>query len=313
MMKSLRENIENRDNKIRTLTVLSIYITTALVILITIALLVTLSITHADRTPNVIGGESGGEGEFVCSYSDTKKGDLLIVNKNSAAFDFTANTESRLVSMTNEIPSADGTPLYSLRNADMKASRAALTALNKMIEDFYAQSNNKAAATKLYIWSAYRSLDAQNALGTSTKGGYSDFHTGNLFEITYDNSSTSISQNNAYDWLFQNAYKYGFIMRYPEAKSSITGVSDFDNAFRYVGIVHATYMYEMGLCLEEYVSSLRSYTETSPLYISVDGTIYEVYYMSASVEGETVIKTNFKNGTTISGDNAGGFIVTVKQ
>ena len=102
-------------------------------------------------------------------------------------------------------------------------------------------------------------------------------------------------------------------MRYPEAKSSITGVSDFDNAFRYVGIVHATYMYETGLCLEEYVSSLRSYTETSPLYISVDGTIYEVYYMSASVEGETVIKTNFKNGTTISGDNAGGFIVTVKQ
>ncbi len=312
-MKSLREYIGNGDNKIKRLTVLSIYATAALIILVAVALLITLSVTHSDNTPNVIGGGTGGKGEFTLTYEDTKKGELLVINKGTAAFDFTVNTESKLVSMANEIPSADGTPLYTLRNADMRASRAALTALNKMVEDFYAQSENKAAATKLYIWSAYRSLDAQNALGTSTKGGHSDFHTGNLFEITYGGSAASISQDNAYDWIYKNAHKYGFISRYPEAKSSTTGVSDFDNAFRYVGTAHATYMTENNLCLEEYVGKVRSYTKDNPLKATAGNVAYEIYYVTANAEGETVIKTSSKNGTTISGDNAGGFIVTVRK
>lgn len=309
-MRSLREYIGNGDNKIRRITVLTIYATAALTILVMAALLVTLSVTHRDDTPNVIGG---GKGEFTLTYEDTKKGDLLVINKNSTAFDFALNSESRLVAMAEDIPAADGTPLYTLRNADMKASSAAISALNKMVEDFYAQAENKAAATRLYIWSSYRSLDAQNALGTSTKGGHSDFHTGNLFEITYGGSAASISEDNTYDWLYKNAYKYGFIDRYHATKSSITGVSGFDNAFRYVGIPHAAYMTENNLCLEEYVEKVRSYTKDDPLEITVGNTTYEVYYVNANAEGETVIKTSSKNGTSISGDNAGGFIVTVRK
>ena len=59
-------------------------------------------------------------------------------------------------------------------------------------------------------------------------------------------------------WLANNAHKYGFVMRYPDAKSDITGVSGYESAYRYVGVAHATYMYNNNLCLEEYVSYLKS-------------------------------------------------------
>ena len=299
--------------KIKRATIASVYVTALIVSLLSIILIIALCVNHFSGPQKVIGGSADGEGVFTLSYGDTKKGDLLVINKSSTAFDFSSNPEASLVSMSSEIPTADGTYLYTLRNTEMKASRAALTALNKMIEDFYAQSENKAAAAELYIWSAYRSLDTQNSLGTATKGGHSDFHTGSLFELTYSGTATSISQNNAYDWLYKNAHKYGFIMRYPEAKSSITGVSDFDNAFRYVGIAHATYMLENDLCLEEYVQRLRSYNEENPLTITAEGSTYSVYYVKADADVNTTIVTPSKNGTTISGDNAGGFIVTVKK
>lgn len=310
-----RENIasDTRSDKIKRATVASVYVTALLVILLTILLLITLFTNHFGGGTNVIGSNPDTKGSFTLVYDDTKKGELLVINKTATAFDFTVNAESRLVSIADEIPSVEGTPLYVLRNADMRASKAALGALNKMIEDFYAQSEDKAAATKLYIWSAYRNLDTQNSLGTSTKGGYSDFHTGNLFEVTYGGSAASISQDNAYDWIYKNAYKYGFVTRYPEAKSGITGVSDFDNAFRYVGVAHATYMLENNLCLEEYVEKIRSHNESDPLSVTANGIEYSIYYVKANTDGETLIETSSKTGTSISGDNAGGFIVTVRK
>lgn len=56
-------------------------------------------------------------------------------------------------------------------------------------------------------------------------------------------------------WLMQNSYKYGFILRYPEDKVSVTGISYEPWHYRYVGIEAATYIYEHGICLEEYLSS----------------------------------------------------------
>lgn len=54
-------------------------------------------------------------------------------------------------------------------------------------------------------------------------------------------------------WLSENAYLYGFVLRYPEGYSSITGVGFEPWHYRYVGIDEALYMYENDLCLEEYL------------------------------------------------------------
>jgi D-alanyl-D-alanine carboxypeptidase len=54
-------------------------------------------------------------------------------------------------------------------------------------------------------------------------------------------------------WLRENAYKYGFIMRYPEEKSAITKIVFEPWHYRYVGVKAATEITQKGLCLEEYL------------------------------------------------------------
>lgn len=54
-------------------------------------------------------------------------------------------------------------------------------------------------------------------------------------------------------WLMKNSYKYGFILRYPTAKSDITGINYEPWHYRYVGKEAAKEIYEKGLCLEEYL------------------------------------------------------------
>ncbi len=56
-----------------------------------------------------------------------------------------------------------------------------------------------------------------------------------------------------YIWLQQNSWRYGFIQRYPEDKTDITGISHEPWHYRYVGKDAAKEIYESGLCLEEYL------------------------------------------------------------
>lgn len=59
-----------------------------------------------------------------------------------------------------------------------------------------------------------------------------------------------------YPWLAENSYKYGFILRYPEDKTEITGTQHERWHFRYVGLEAAAEMYNRGLCLEEYLNEI---------------------------------------------------------
>ncbi len=55
-------------------------------------------------------------------------------------------------------------------------------------------------------------------------------------------------------WLSKNSWKYGFIIRYNENKEEKTKFSYEPWHFRYVGVEHAKVMYELDLCLEEYLT-----------------------------------------------------------
>ena len=56
-----------------------------------------------------------------------------------------------------------------------------------------------------------------------------------------------------YQWLKDNAHKFGFILRYPENKTDITGYSYESWHYRFVGIDAATDIYNQGITLEEYL------------------------------------------------------------
>ncbi|MCH5192728.1 MAG: M15 family metallopeptidase [Oscillospiraceae bacterium] len=68
------------------------------------------------------------------------------------------------------------------------------------------------------------------------------------------NADKALSDNDdVYNWLAQNAYKYGFILRYPSDKINITGIDFEPWHYRYVGEEAAKEIYERGICLEEYL------------------------------------------------------------
>ena len=69
-------------------------------------------------------------------------------------------------------------------------------------------------------------------------------------------ASAGFSSTNEYKWLVANAHNYGFVLRYPEDKTEITGMIYQPWHWRYVGIEVATEMKENNLCLEEFLGAV---------------------------------------------------------
>ena len=85
--------------------------------------------------------------------------------------------------------------------------------------------------------------------------GYSEHQTGLAVDINADGVNSSGQQ--VYAWLADNAWKYGFILRYPEDKTEITKTDYEPWHYRYVGAESAAKIYESGLCLEEYIGMMN--------------------------------------------------------
>ncbi|MBQ7715597.1 MAG: M15 family metallopeptidase [Clostridia bacterium] len=62
----------------------------------------------------------------------------------------------------------------------------------------------------------------------------------------------------AYEWLKDNAWKFGFILRFPENKEDITQITFEPWHYRFVGRYHAARIHAMGLCLEEYLALINN-------------------------------------------------------
>lgn len=76
----------------------------------------------------------------------------------------------------------------------------------------------------------------------------------NSVEETFENTKQ-------FAWLQAHAAEYGFVMRYPKSKQSLTGVIYEPWHYRYVGKDHAAKMNQLGYCLEEYVTYLKQQTK----------------------------------------------------
>ena len=87
----------------------------------------------------------------------------------------------------------------------------------------------------------------------SARAGHSEHQTGLAVDIAdlsldYDNFEST----KEFNWVKENAHKYGFILRYPKAKFHITGFKYEPWHYRYVGINVASYIYINDITLEEY-------------------------------------------------------------
>lgn len=179
----------------------------------------------------------------------------------------TDNPELTLVNDDNHIPDNWDVELTTLSNGEQVASLI-YPDLQEMFDDMRADGiypfvragyrsdneqkrvlNEKTAA---YMAEGYSKSRARElALETVALPGTSEHELGLAVDINAVEGESD--SNEVYSWLAENAYKYGFIMRYPEDKTDITGKDYEPWHYRYVGKEAAKEMYNSGECLEEYL------------------------------------------------------------
>lgn len=124
------------------------------------------------------------------------------------------------------------------------------------------------------IYSAYRTAAEQDRIyknePEATKNlvvpaGCSEHQTGLAVDILEEETAMDTSQENqkSQKWLMENCHKYGFILRYPKNKTSLTEVGYEPWHYRYVGKTAAKEIKEQGVCLEEYLDAVPSESELS--------------------------------------------------
>ncbi len=92
----------------------------------------------------------------------------------------------------------------------------------------------------------------------STRPGTSEHQTGLAVDMdTLGTFTTDFEYEPEYTWLQENAWKFGFILRFPKDKVDITTIQFEPWHYRYVGRYHAQKIHQSGLCLEEYIEQLN--------------------------------------------------------
>ena len=194
---------------------------------------------------------------------------LVSFGKGPAADDNSDIAEWYLIvaNRWNEIPSDYSVTLTELSNGQKVDSRI-YPYLQKMFDDARSQGIYP------FVREGYRTAEEQQAIfderiqeyidaGNSEEAareltekwvavpGTSEHQLGISVDINADVSKST--SEDVYIWLAENAYQYGFILRYPQGKEDITGTAYEPWHYRYVGIEAAKGIYEQGICLEEYV------------------------------------------------------------
>lgn len=134
------------------------------------------------------------------------------------------------------------------------------TAFNELVSDstsiglnIYASSGYRSYSDQKYIYNNYVKYDGQtNADTYSARAGHSEHQTGLAIDVnSVDSSFDGTDESN---WLKDNCYKYGFIIRYPKSKENITGYMYEPWHIRYVGKDLAKKLYNSGnwITIEEH-------------------------------------------------------------
>ena len=105
--------------------------------------------------------------------------------------------------------------------------------------------------TAAYVDSGMSEAEAlEQTLTVVAVPGTSEHQLGLALDII---SETDEDDTATWQWLRENAWRYGFILRYPEDKTEITGISYEPWHYRYVGKEAALIITEQGITLEEYL------------------------------------------------------------
>jgi D-alanyl-D-alanine carboxypeptidase len=228
-------------------------------------------------TPQVSDGTPNGS-DISSEFNDTLDADATSDAGNSHVYDDLPDIDItdwmyRLVNMENPLEDDFTVTLASVQNGQYFDSRAASS-----LSDLYLAARadnipiilnsgyrNIATQRQLYEWR----LNTQRASGMSEEEairttlqivaypGASEHNLGlavDILDRNYGGTATAAFANTELGiWLKENCAEYGFILRYPDGKTDITGVQFEPWHFRYVGEKAARFIMDNDLCLEEFL------------------------------------------------------------
>ncbi len=167
---------------------------------------------------------------------------------------------------------------YTYNGRKVEMQETAAKAMEAMFKELF-----KAGYTDMHVTSGYRSYEYQVSLYNeyvsqemadnkkltkaeaeaivdtySARAGTSEHQTGLCADMhNLSSADVKFAKKDAYKWLCENAWKFGFVLRFPEDKVDITGYSFEPWHWRFVGRYHAYKIWQEGLCLEEYLETLE--------------------------------------------------------
>jgi zinc D-Ala-D-Ala carboxypeptidase len=230
------------------------------------------------------------------------QGNLLLVNNEHPV-----HKESIKSDVVNLFQHRELTEGYGLLDNEIYLSEEVAHAFSEMID-----TAGEEGVRHFSINSGFRDFDEQNVLyqqmGSSLAlpAGHSEHNLG----LSLDVGSTQTKMSDAPEgkWIEKNAWKYGFILRYPKDKTHVTGIQYEPWHIRYVGLPHSAIIQEKNLALEEYIDYLRVEKNLTAIVNEEEYTV--TYY---PIEARSSIQVPENSKYEISGNNIDGVIVTEKK
>lgn len=249
-----------------------------------------------------------GEDVKISDATDLELEEVSVKNIKNTELLWLINSKHSIKEQISESAMVSAFHRIALSRSDIKFNKSTL----ENIEDMFSRAKED-GIDDLVVTSGFRTHQKQSSLYDEAKDksyvalpGCSEHETGLAADIQLTRGGMKeLGETTEGQWLEKNAWAFGFILRYPEDKVKITGISYESWHFRYVGLPHAAFMQKNGLCLEEYIDYLKNNKQYS---IKIGNTSYQVYRTVAK-SGKIEVPKNLKY--TVSDDNCGGYIVSV--
>lgn len=245
------------------------------VLLIVIAILILAGCTQEQETETLNAKTSKGvefgiqtKAPLELKEEEVTEDGKVIVN-NPHAIDVVVNKERRLPEGYEPKNLVEPNVPLNAPAGDQKRQMREEAA--KALEELFEAAED--AGYTLVAQSGYRSVERQSVIynnNIATKGqewtdqysaapGHSEHNTGLAMDITipletggFLGLEEALGETEPGQWVADHAHEFGFVIRYPEGKSDITGYNYEPWHLRYFGVELATNIYESGLTVEEY-------------------------------------------------------------
>jgi D-alanyl-D-alanine carboxypeptidase len=265
----------------------------ALVLLLLVGL--TIILTSVNTGPQDVKGISEESSKNSSDNSQNSDDDLISgempASRNDDSLPKTSDSDTDLADTLGIDPTVWNLKLVNSENVlmeDVDIELAAISGdlqvdarISDALNAFLSAGN--AEGLSVYVCSAYRTIDYQTGLferrinrwvdsglgyddaaeaaATSVaEPGTSEHHLGLAVDIIcneYTSLTSGFGETAAGIWLKKHCAEYGFILRYPEDKTDITGYVYEPWHFRYVGVEAATYIMDNAICFEEFWDLLK--------------------------------------------------------